>query len=268
MDDLKTMLDEFKAILTQELGSEIIVNIDDEKMNEFKKIINEFCLIADRYGSSISELTKFAESNTRKTEFCIQSKYLHRGFYCPSPVLELLIENCKRGKLTAKPYKTTRDYYKYNFDNNNSMVSAEHYITGLSCTPLEIEFIIRDGDVEYGITFSNHKEAADYIEITYISMAKYENSAIKSYSADLFSKYIPKENMSLHHEEYFYSGKLLTEAHIYFNILPLMNIYDKNECFFRYDGDKKIYEYDVIREHQGKPIKSTYTVPKSKYIHL
>lgn len=257
MDDFETILKEISQY-TQELRDTIIVDIDDDKMNEFKKIIHDFYIVADKYNDMLNQLIHSIETDTKRTEFCIQSECLHRGYYCPSPILDLIVGGIKRGKLTAKPYKTTEEYYKYYFNNENRMIAIENYaVEPFDFSPYEIEFIIREDSTEYGVTFHN-----GWKEISYISKAEYENGIVKNYSAVCYNKDMSEEETTLHHEVYFYTGVLLSKAIVYFNISPELNLYSRNEYIFKYDEAGKILEYDVLSEYQGEPTKETYSVKR------
>jgi len=231
--------------------------VDSEKICKFVDIIDELSSVAERYGNTVEEFICLAKTAT-KTRFCIQSKYIHRGCCCPSPVIDLLVGNTKRGKLTDKLPKTKKEYFKYYYDDTGFVFFAEKYNPGLSVeSPVEVEIIVRDNDVEFGITF----DSINPTSINYLTKAHYEGQFIKSYSELVYSEYIQKAMMDLHYEEYMYTENQLTKANMYFGIIPSFNIYDLNECFFRYDDNGKIYEYDVLRKSKL----STYSVPKAKY---
>ena len=53
---------------------------------------------------------------------------LHRGYYHPSPVYDLIVGNTKRGRLSAK---STRPYsHRYCFDRNDKLVRIEYLHDG------------------------------------------------------------------------------------------------------------------------------------------
>lgn len=237
-----------------------LISIDNEKIKAFIDIIDDLYSLAEKYNGRLNEFS-IPIHTIAELSYCTQAKYIHRGCYCPSPVIDLLIGNTKRGKVTKKLPKTKKEYYKYCWDINGYILSAEKFDPEISVsTPIEIEFIIRESDIEYGISFMTINNTP--VELFHLSKAYYENSLIKSYSAMVYSEYLPKDVMGLHHEEYTYSGTRLTKADMYFNILPKMNIYDLSECLFKYDDNGKIYQYDVLRQS----IKTTYSVSKAKYI--
>ena len=245
-DDTETLIWELRN------KSEIV--IDRDKISNFSSIIDELRLVADRHRNSLDEFNAITQ-NAPKVSYCVQSKYMHRGCYCPSPMLDLLIDNVRRGKSAEKLPKAKKGYYKYYFDASGILVTAEKYDPSISAeSPHEIEHIIREEAVEYGLTFVK----TDPPSIMYLSKACYENDLIKSYAACLYNEHTPKAMWELHYEEYSYSGARLMKADVYFGISPHFNSYDMNECSFKYDDSGKIYEFDVMRQFQGKPTSTTY----------
>jgi hypothetical protein len=153
--------------LIWELRNSAIVTIDSDKMSSFNNIIDELCAVAEKYQNPMEKLGVLTQA-APKIGYCTQSKYIHRGCLCPSPVLDLLVDNVRRGKSAEKLPKTKKGYYKYYFDANGILIAAEKYDRALSGeSPAEIEYIIREGDVEYGITCSRTEPPS----ITYLSKA-------------------------------------------------------------------------------------------------
>jgi len=264
-------MDSFKKIYEKMMGMASVFNdkaaisIDESKMNELKEIIHELYTVAGKYNNSMEELIAVAKSKAIRTEYSTQSKFLHRGYYCPSPIYDLVIGNSRRGELTNNPNAT--EYYQYNFDSNNAMVSAEQYATiptGLNAQT--IEFIFREGNTEYGLTFDNYAGQYAKKEISYLVKAEYLSGELISYSGCLHNSHISEDMTTLHHEDYFYTEGRLSKADVYINVCPAFNSYDKNVYIFRYDDSGKIYEYDVQSQLRGKLYKDTHAVSKEKYI--
>ena len=243
MDDYVKFLDELPQHVREQL-EKITENTDDGKMNEFKEIIHEFCSVAEKYSHSMDDLNRFVATNTKRIEFGIQSKCLHRGYYCPSPIIDLLVNGTKRGKLTKALRKTTKECYQYNFDENDHMLSIEHYYSYPHDSMHETEFIIKENDVEYGVTFQN-----EWMEVSQISKVVYNDDLVQSYTSGGYHKSLSTDYMSFDHEEYFYTGTILTRAVVYFNVSPALNLYDKYECIIRYDDDGEILEFDVTSDY-------------------
>lgn len=76
---------------------------------------------------------------------------LPRGFYCPSPVRDLIIGNSNRGKLLKKAPKVPPDYTYY-FDELGQL-SAVFIPSEISCDSSGMELITRSGNMECGLMF-------------------------------------------------------------------------------------------------------------------
>lgn len=59
-------------------------------------------------------------------EVCaVGARYLHRGYYCPSPFRDILISNARRGRLLKRPTSRSTPSHRYFFDSDNKMMIAE-----------------------------------------------------------------------------------------------------------------------------------------------
>ncbi|MCL2286883.1 MAG: hypothetical protein FWC32_11040 [Firmicutes bacterium] len=246
-------------------GSKEQFEFDSETMSMFEKIIVELRAVADKHKNSSEKLAALTEQNSIRTEYCFGSGYMHRGAYCPSPIIDLILNVAKRGKIYTKYRKTSKEYYKYNINSNGKVISAEHYTDNHDC-PSSVEYIISEGNIEYGIVF----ELRGYVLL--VSKVEYENGVIKKYSTAHYNPYHTHYNYQLfamsklQHEEYFYENGTLIKAHMYSMILPDEKMYDKTEYQFKYNENGIIYQYDTKRVFNNQPHYRTYIVPKSKLI--
>lgn len=89
--------------------------------------------------------------NTIRKEYASGS-ILHRGFYCPSPVYDIISGNAKRGKLLKKPFIKSKPSHEYGFDVDgyllyckrfdNTVVSTEY----LDYSPDTVHGMLLDGE--------------------------------------------------------------------------------------------------------------------------
>lgn len=255
MNEFEKMMEEIDEF-NKEMRKSIIINIVDNRMDFFKSIISEFCGLGEKYRNSYEELKEKVNNNAFSSEYCSQSKCLHRGFYCPSPIIDIIVGGSKRGKLIKKTIKSSKDYYEYIFNESHKLILSKQFMSGdFDFSPYITEFVIYENNIEYGLSFHN-----GWNEITYISKSVYINNLIQSYSAANYSTAISEEKMDLHYEEYKYENELLTDSTVYFNISPLMNLYDKNEILFRYNVHGEMVEYTIESEYQGNPVVNTFQV--------
>lgn len=102
--------------------------------------------VYDKYKSLYSELNDNAERNCVRWEYSKGSKFLRRGYYCPSLVEDIIIGNCSRGTLTDKVSARSK-YFKYGYDVCDNMIIVKNDSYGQN------EFLIRENNSEIGITF-------------------------------------------------------------------------------------------------------------------
>lgn len=110
---------------------------------------------------------------------------LHRGYYCPSLIEDLVVGNTHRGRL-LKNKPLNKPQYTYGFDENDNLILAN--------SPWSKEIIVREG-TEIGITISDG-------EIQELSECIYEDGRIKSYALSLFNP--DGRIMDLKEERYWY----------------------------------------------------------------
>lgn len=114
----------------------------------------------------------FTAQDTGKKEYGIQSKHLPRGVYCPSPDLEYIITNMRRGKIAERTGKNFRPTNQYLFDASGHLRIAETYYPDGSTKK---EFLFYEKDTVYGVVFDNNGGLSE------VSIAEYEGKQIKSY---------------------------------------------------------------------------------------
>lgn len=126
-----------------------------------------------------------------KEELGSKSKYLHRGVYCPSPVLDILITNAKRGSILVRPNSKSRITNRYVYDIDDRLIYIDNYIDGKMVSS---EYILyRDGDI-YGITIGTSGI------LICISKEHYTNKRLESYLCAFYSR--ESQNFGCHHMDY------------------------------------------------------------------
>lgn len=64
--------------------------------------------------------------HTVREESAIQSRYLHRGYYCPSPVYDLIVGNARRGRILKRPNAKSKPTHVYGFDSNDRLLWCQN----------------------------------------------------------------------------------------------------------------------------------------------
>jgi hypothetical protein len=202
-----------------------------------KAILDECLQICQKYISKAVQIQPNLDSIysnlvIRKEEFAIQSRYLHRGFYCPSPDIEYIITNMRRGKIAKRVDARTQPTNRYLFDDNGKLRYAEtYYPNGF----IEAEYIFHDENLIFGFIV----DSSDRISV--ISVAQYSCGTILSclwahctYRTDS-STYTPRWIM---YEKYNYDGASHLETDFYgINLSNHFGSYDKYRFHLDLEGN-------------------------------
>lgn len=107
-----------------------------------------------------------------------KSKFLHRGVFCPSPVLDILITNSKRGKILVRPTKKSNITNKYVYDESNRLIWVDNYIDNRIVSS---EYLLYQSDAIYGITIGMSGRLLS------VSEERYANKRIENYICAYYS---------------------------------------------------------------------------------
>ena len=162
--------------------------------------------IAMQYKDNCQQLYDELSSDVVRYEYAVRGETLYRGYYCPSPVQDIVIGNCKRGKLLKKLTILSKPTYKYGFDSHNELVIVD--ILPVEVSFGEKEIIIRQGDTETGIRFSPHHGIVELCE------CRYQDGKISSYILCVYNPYDDHVSEFMK-EEYRYSSEGLATADFY-----------------------------------------------------
>ena len=107
-----------------------------------------------------------------RTEYARGGETIHRGYYCPSPVYDIIVGRASRGRLLKdmKRIKKNPDY-TFGFNANNELIVIQNSFYR--------EFIVRDQHTELSIIFSKYSIEA-------ITECRYVGNQIQSYIYCLF----------------------------------------------------------------------------------
>lgn len=88
-----------------------------------------------------------------REEVGANSKFLHRGVYCPSPVLDILTTNSKRGKILARPSGKCNITNRYFYDKEDKLIFLDNYIEGKM---ISSEYLLYQRNNVYGVTIGQN----------------------------------------------------------------------------------------------------------------
>lgn len=116
----------------------------DSILNECKTAILEGLL----FYSQIE--TYIATMKLDHVEFSIGSRYMPRGFYCPSPDIECIITNMRRGKIAKQLSKKAKPPHLYMFNEENKLFLVETFLPNGAT---ETEYILHKQNYSYGFVY-------------------------------------------------------------------------------------------------------------------
>ncbi|WP_134703116.1 hypothetical protein [Ammoniphilus sp. YIM 78166] len=234
MDEFEKMMTEFDewAVDAKE-QIKASGQINPSRLDAFIKIIEDLVKIKHENANKLFELRAAAEEKIVRLEYSKGGETIHRGFYCPSPVQDLVIGGLKRGRLFKKKIPEFGNYsYEYGFDKDGRLLRVKGVIEfSTKDSGFNEEYLIYIGDVVYGFEFTHLGE----LEV--VSKCIYDNGKLKKYERSVCG--IEKFS-DLHYEEYRYQGELLSEVDFFFNITPQLGLYEKYRFRVEHDEDGNI----------------------------
>lgn len=142
--------------------------------SEYNDECNRILQIVKKYESCYEECFNSKLKEVVREEFCTGGELLHRGYYCPSLIRDIVIGNVKRGRLVKKEPENKDDYFRYGFDKAGNLITV--------IRPYTCEFIVREGNIEIGVGFNKQNGIGE------ISEAYYEDNRIVSYGHYLYDE--------------------------------------------------------------------------------
>ncbi len=123
-----------------------------DKLNELTNLIH---LHGNNYEQKFKEFSK----NVVRKEYSVGGNCIHRGYFCPSLIYDIVIGGVNRGKLLKRVQKNSKPTYEYGFDSSDNLITVK--------SSRYSEFVVRTGNIEYGISFDNFNELHNLTECTY-----------------------------------------------------------------------------------------------------
>jgi hypothetical protein len=222
-------------------------DIDTNKIEEFTECISDLINIKNYYTDKLPELKSLAEKETVRFEYSKGGLTIHRGFYCPSPVYDLIVGNCKRGRLLKKKPDFPKYTYEYSFDKDNNLMRASK-INELATQNNQYneEFLIYNNNIVYGMEFGNRGE------IDVVSRCTYNKENIIAYERSLCTI---DEYADLHYEKYKYENDVLSEVTVFFGVVPQFGLYTESKYLLERDENGKVVRLiggEVINNNWNK----------------
>ena len=168
---------------------------------------------ADFYYSG--KINEYNNKLGQQQELAVGCKYLHRGYYCPSPIREFVIVNAKRGRLLKHPTSRSKITHFYHYGTDGRLVIAESVVP----SGMKREYLVYEDDHIYGLAFDL------YGGLVGVSQETYANGKLQSYfCASCYNSFQDKIFLDItesFYEEYTYVDDKLDEVAFYMHLVPL-----------------------------------------------
>lgn len=222
------------------------------------EIIDELNRLAERYNISCAVLYEEYRNKVMSWQYGRGGKGgIHRGWYCPSPIRDLVIGGINRGKLLKRmPQRGKPADHEYGFDAGGQLIIVDGPYSDLHSGPYYREVILDDGMRTVGLRIGVGLHGA-YDELCGISLCTYKNDKIKEYIAAFFHNARANKIESFDREQYQYgeNGELLAATWERFNIHPPVPLLRKVTYHFFYDSEGRMSHYTaqaddgIVREY-------------------
>ncbi len=113
--------------------------------------------------SKRQQLETALRANAVRVEKSRGGEGIHRGYYCPSLIYDIVVGNCKRGNLCRENNPNAR-YTHYFDDDNNHIATVWHNEDG---APIITEYILHRGNNSVGFSFDNDGRLQTMAECEY-----------------------------------------------------------------------------------------------------
>jgi len=140
------------------------------------RICNRVLQIIEEYQNSVDKCYKDACSNVAYQQYARGGEFLHRGYYCPSLIADIITGKANRGKI-VKHIVASKDYtYKFSFDPMDNLILVEQTDV--------FEVVFHKGRYEIGITAFKED-----MKIQSVSECEYKDGQLFSYVLSLYDPY-------------------------------------------------------------------------------
>lgn len=116
-------------------------------------LLNQYKELRAEYNNKFDEMYHEARSKTIRKEYSVKGDNIYRGYYCPSPVQDLVIENSTRGKLLKTVTRRSKPSHEYSFDSAGRLIRVKYLFPDDDGFFPDNEFIIYGENTSRGIRF-------------------------------------------------------------------------------------------------------------------
>lgn len=145
--------------LSEENNESLFEESSNNEINLLQKELSVECKrftdTANKYKNLIKSMYNSMLSEIVRKEYSVGGELIARGYYCPSPISDIIASNCNRGKILKRVTTRSKPSYEYCFDKNNRLLVVNF------CHSNTVEILdYVDNDTVIGITFLPSSECA------------------------------------------------------------------------------------------------------------
>ena len=127
--------------------------------------------VADVFRTEISNW--LLKNELGHAEFSLGCKYMPRGYYCPSPDIEFVITNMRRGKISQRSKNTSKPSNFYMFDKSGKVYLVETFYPN---DAVQTEYILHEDNMVYGFVYDRNGK------LEQLSIEEYEQGSLVQYT--------------------------------------------------------------------------------------
>ena len=192
---------------------------------------------ADRLMSSAENIRNNEASFTAYTQIASGCKNIHRGFYCPSQIQDL-VGGVRRGKRISRLTSKSHTYYLYGFDSEDRLIWSKEYFNS---NPVYTELLIYEDSKVYGLTFQSDNTLSIVTEETY------ENGKLIRYKKLFLTDAVQSNVIDMTQEEYTYKDDTLVFCDEYILSPAIMLLtHDRTTSVSNKDNKQQYYVEKLI----------------------
>lgn len=242
--DILREMKEFKKYIRSEENRQICMPY----LNECKVILN----LVKEYSLKIISEREMHNLQITESIYSTGGESLHRGFFHPSPIMDIVIGNCNRGRLKKRAVYNEHVTHEYCYDKDGIMRLAKVYADNrLACT----ESLFYEDEVEYGFITEEYNLTTEKGLVTGFSECRYPDNRLSFYQYAIINSF-NSSVAELHIEKYYYDDKGLSEADMY-SFMPGMPLLNHSKYIFEHDREGELSSYKV-QEYIGEVVKPGY----------
>ena len=212
-----------------------------------KKICEEYYGKDAEYIAKYNNMKQLASEHTVRLEYGLGGAVIHRGFYCPSLVQDIVIGNCRRGKRIIKPKKCSFYDYVYHFDKNDNLILIDRYAREKRDWLCSQEYIFYSDNETFSINFNLTYDKVVNL-VSFLAKCKYDEGKLITYDRYMYLYRTKCHQIERESYEYHEDG---TIKDMIMELYMAPDVYRKDVFSFNHDENGYLKDYTVHHKQYG-----------------